>query len=221
MTELLASVIPLSIGAAFSPTVLAMMLIILGGKTKPRQKATVMILGMAIALVGLGLAAGTLTGMTDNTQVKSVTLWLDIILGFVLIGLGLRKLLIKPTDKADKPPVQANEKKGRHVAAFLPIGILVMLTDFSSIVLFVPAIRDITAASISLTDRLLVAVIPFVAVLAPAFVPLLAVIFSPNKAGPAMRKLNAWLARHSKTISVGLAFAFGVFLVWKGASKLF
>ncbi len=221
MNQLLASVIPLSIGAAFSPTVLAMILVILGGKTNPRRKAAVMIIGMSIALVGIGLAAGTLTGVTANTEVKSVTLWLDIILGLVLIGLGLRKLLIKPTDKADKPRVQGEEKKSKRVAAFLPIGIVVMLTDFSSIVLFIPAIRDITAASISLTAKLLVAAIPFIAVLAPAIVPLLAVVFSPDKAGQAMQKLNAWLARHSKTIGVTLAFAFGAYLLWKGASKLF
>ncbi len=221
MSELLASVIPLSIGAAFSPTVLAMILVILGGKTKPRQKAAVMILGMSLALVGLTLAAGSLTDVTANTEVKSVTLWLDILLGFFLIGLGLRKVLIKPSDKADKPPVQAGEKKGRRVAAFLPIGIIVMLTDFSSIVLFIPAIRDITAASISGTAKLLVTAIPFIAVLVPAVVPLLAVIFFPNKAGKSMERLNVWLARHSKTISISLSFVFGVFLLWKGASKIF
>ncbi|MFA5867194.1 MAG: GAP family protein [Actinomycetota bacterium] len=221
MIELLSSVIPLSIGAAFSPTVLAFTLVILGGKTKPRLKALIMIAGMSIALTGLALAAGSLTDVTANTEVKSVTLWLDIGLGIFLIGLGLRSILIKQTDVPPKPRLKSGARGGRSVAAFVPIGIVIMLTDFSSIVLFVPAIRDITAASISWTAKLLVAAIPFIAVLIPASVPLLAVTFSPDKAGQALQKLNVWLARHNRTISVSLAFAFGVFLLWKGASKIF
>jgi hypothetical protein len=221
MNELLASVIPLSIGAAFSPTVLVLIIVILGGKTAPRVRAALIVLGMAITLVFIGLAAGSMAQAVKSAGSQWKIDWLDIALGLVLLGLGVKKLITKP--KPDSAPSRFAKQTGSGVkpVRFLIVGVLAMATDFSSIVLFVPAVRDIVAASLSLPVKIMVGSMPFIAVLLPAIVPLLAAVLAPETADRVLSNIHGWLGRHSRAISVSLAFIFGAYLLLKGASKLF
>jgi hypothetical protein len=221
MSELLASVIPLSIGAAFSPTVLVLIIVILGGKTAPRVRAALIVLGMAITLVFIGLAAGSMAQAVKSAGSQWKIDWLDITLGLVLLGLGVKKLITKP--KPDSAPSRFARQTGSGVkpVRFLIVGVLAMATDFSSIVLFVPAVKDIVAASLSLPAKIMVGSMPFIAVLLPAIVPLLAAVLAPETADRILSNIHAWLGRHSRVISVSLAFIFGAYLLFKGASKLF
>jgi hypothetical protein len=50
MAALLASVLPLAIGAAISPTLLALQLVVLTGATKPLARAWVVAVGSALVL---------------------------------------------------------------------------------------------------------------------------------------------------------------------------
>lgn len=221
MNELLASVIPLSIGAAVSPTILVLIIVILGGKTAPRARAALIVLGMTITLLFIGLAAGSMTQVVKSAGNQWRIDWLDIGLGLFLLGLGFKKLMKKP--KPDSAPSRFARQTGSGVkpVRFLIVGVLAMATDFSSIVLFIPAVKDIVAASVSSMDKFLVSMMPFVAVLLPAIVPLLAAVLAPETADRVLSKIHAWLGRNNRVISVSLAFVFGAYLLWRGVSKIF
>lgn len=220
MSELLSTVIPLSLGAAFSPTVLAFTIVIIGGKNSPRARIAYMILGMSIVLAGIMFTASAVSQISKNVGVQRFFEMLDIALGIFLLYLGARSLLGKP--KEDKSKKRSHNYAGSNLSPtqFIPIGFLVMLTDVTSLVLFIPAIRNTALASVSALDKIFVAMIPFTAVLAPAFVPLLVVIISPKKAGRAMAAIDVWLKKHSRVTSAAVSFIFGVFLLWRGISKI-
>lgn len=220
MNELLSSVIPLSIGSAFSPTVLVLIIVILGGRIAPRVRAALIVLGMTVTLIFIGLAAGSMTQAVKSAGSQWRIDWLDIVLGLFLLGLGVKKLMTKP--KPDSAPSRFARQTGSGVkpVRFLVVGVLAMAIDISSIVLFVPAVKDIVASSVSSMDKFLVSLMPFIAVLLPAIVPLLAAILAPETANRVLSSIHAWLGRNSRVISVSLAFIFGAYLLFKGASKI-
>lgn len=220
MNELLSTVIPLSLGAAFSPTVLAFTVLILGGKKTPRARIAYMILGMSILLAMITFAAGYLSEVSKDKGVQHFVEGLDIALGMFLLYLGTRSLLRKPSKEESKSSLHRYSKGNISPIGFIPVGFLVMLTDVTSLVLFIPAIRDTTLASITTLEKVFVCMIPYTAVLVPAFVPLLLTIISPKKAMRTMTALDVWLKQHSRATSVFVSFIFGVFLLWRGISSI-
>ena len=221
MNELLSIVIPLAFGAAISPQVLAVTVILLGGKKSPRTHTALMILGM-LAVLGIitAVAAGSMSQVPKEQGSTYLVFWLDVGLGALLLYMGVRGLIKKPDPNA---PAKTVKERGGAIAGpgkYMVIGFIVMITDFSSILLFIPGIRDVAVASVSLIEKLLVGSILYFAVLAPALIPLLATIISPDKAGRTMVAINDWLKRHSQAINTALCFIFGAFLIFKGLAKL-
>ncbi len=221
MNELLSTVIPLAIGAAISPQVLAITVILLGGKKSPRAHTAFMIFGMFVVLAVITVvAAGSMSQVPKEQGRTYLVYWLDVGLGTLLLFLGIRGLIKKPDPNA--PAKTVKERGGRNAGPgkYIAIGCIVMIADFSSIVLFLPGIRDVAVASVSLIDKFLAGSILYVAVMAPALIPLLATIISPDKADRTMGAINDWLKKHSQAITTTIFFVFGAFLIFKGLSKL-
>lgn len=214
MGALLTSVIPLAIGAAISPGVLAITVIILGAKKSPRARVAYMLLGIFLVLAVIALVASSAAQVPKEQSHTYLVRWLDIGLGVLLLLLGIRGLLKKPDPNA---PAKTAKPRGQGgPLRYIVVGFFVMGTDFSSLVLFIPGIRDTILAPVDLLGKIIAGAILFFGVMAPAIVPLLATIISPDRAGRTMTKINDWLTTHSRIISTTLAFVFGVYLVVKG-----
>lgn len=221
MNELLSTVIPLAIGAAISPQVLAVAVIILGGKKSPKAHTAFMLLGMFVVLAVITVvAAGSMSQVPKEQGTTYLVYWLNVGLGVLLLYLGVRGLMKKPDPNAPAKTVKERGGGNAGPGKYIIIGCIVMITDFSSIVIFIPAIRDVAAASVSLADKVLVGAVLYFAVTAPALIPLLATMISPKKAGRAMVSINDWLKSHTQAINTALCFIFGVLLIFKGLSKL-
>jgi threonine/homoserine/homoserine lactone efflux protein len=221
MSHLLSTVIPLAIGAAISPQVLAISVIVLGGKKSPRTNTAIMLCGMFAVLVAItAVAAGSMSQVPKAQGSTYLVYWLDVALGVVLLYLGGRNLAKKPDPNAPAKTVKQRGGANAGPAKFLLLGCIVMATDFSSIVLFIPGIRDVSVASVDLLEKVLAGSILYIAVLAPALIPWLATIISPEKAGRTMVTIHDWLKAHTQAINIALCFIFGAFLIYKGLSKL-
>lgn len=85
MSGLLSIVVPLAIGAAISPGVLAITVILLGGKTSPRARVAYMILGMFTVLAVISLAASPVSQVPKQQGSVYFVHWLDIGLGLLLL----------------------------------------------------------------------------------------------------------------------------------------
>ncbi len=221
MNELLATVIPLAIGAAISPQVLAITVIILGGKKSTKARTAYMVLGMFVVLAVITtVAAGSMSQVPKEQGSTYLVSWLNVGLGALLLYLGIRGFIKKPDPNAPEKTVKERGAGNAGPGKYIIIGLIVMITDFSSVVLFIPGIRDVAVASVGLVSKILVGAILYFAVLAPALIPLLATVISPDKAGRTMVAINDWLKRHSQAINTILCFIFGAFLIFKGLAKL-
>ena len=91
MSNLLASVLPLAIGAAISPTILAAQLLMLSSKSQPLKKSAVGILGSGLILIiytAIPLAIGaTSSGTSHPGTVDGIV---KLVFAVILLALGIK-----------------------------------------------------------------------------------------------------------------------------------
>ncbi len=220
MGELLSKVIPLSLGAAISPTVLAVGLIILSGK-RPIARGTMYLLGVLSilsALTALGLF-GLLSAPTDSTTRQDITRVVDGISGVLLlllaVGAVIRAYVKDPALKEvpDDDP-QKNAGKDGILAPFL-LGIGMMVVNFSTILLYLPAMHAIESSSVSASNKTIAVILAFFITALPATAPYAIRIFAPGVAAPAFAKLHVFINKHQHQIAIAIEVIFGAYLLSK------
>ena len=155
--------------------------------------------------------------VTNRGSSSSFYAWVDLGFGVLLALLGFRALVHTPKPKP--PRVESTDPRA-HLGRFFGIGVAMMLTNFSTIVLYVPAMKDVAIASVGFAAKAATVAIVLAFAAAPAWVPVVWDTVAPTTAGRALGGLNSFLARHQKTVSVTVCFVFAVYLVVKGAAAL-
>ena len=222
MNGLLAIVIPLSLGAAVSPTVLTVVVLTLSGTVAPRARAWAETAGVTVGLVLATavflLAAQWLARMRPNPTVLAST---DVVFGVALLALAAyTQFRRKPASARQRARRGPKDSGGAALPAYFGIGLALLATDASSIVLYLPAMKDILHSSVSQTAKVAVAMIPFFAVIAPALIPTALASVAPKTADRLLKPFGAWVEAHSKQVTLAIEIVFGVALLLKGGSKL-
>jgi hypothetical protein len=221
MGPLLATVIPLSLGAMVSPTLLAAIVLVLSMPIAPRARAWAVVAGATVAMLVLTLAAPIAAQAMRSVKPMDMH-WADVILGVLLLALAASTLLRKHNASQaakHRAPVAGSTPHAR-LFEFAMFGIVLIATDFSSTVLYLAAMKDIGQAHIPMTAKAAVLAIPFVAVLAPALVPTFLSSVAPKQSDALLEKTAAWTGDHSKAITVAICVIFGVYLLAKGLPPL-
>lgn len=218
MSELLSKVVPLSLGAAISPTVLAVGLVILSGRRAVARGAA-FVAGVLVVLSGLtALGLYGVRQAAPSATTSDVEHIVDAVVGVLLLLLALGTVLRASThDPATPPPDDAPPTDHRPGlwGAFV-LGLAMMVSNFSTILLYLPAMHLVSAADMGGSDRVVAVVLAFVITSLPATAPFLFRVLSPGVSARAFDGLHAFLARHQRQIGVGVEVVFGVYLVVKG-----
>jgi threonine/homoserine/homoserine lactone efflux protein len=207
MAALLGIVVPLALAAAVSPTILAFQLVTLSRKTEPVQRAWGVAAGAALVLAGfavLALALARSTGGSDSPSQAGAIV--KLVAAALLVVIGVHALRAAP--KPPKPESVAAHPLRRS----LELGAGLMLTNFSSIVLFFPAMHEIGISDAGLGAQLVAFVLLYSITLLPAFAPPLLVGLLGARAAPLLERLNAFFAAHRRGIGAGLCFCFALLL---------
>lgn len=216
MGDLLSKVIPLSLGAAFSPTVIALELLILSGK-RPKARATAFLAGV-IAIFAVLTSLGLLLSHTTSTSPvqETITKTVDVVAGSLLLLLAIGTILRSLVNDS-VAPVGGETKEARNpgiLSAFL-LGLAIMVTNFSTILLYLPAMRSISAATLSGEMKALAIAIAFVITASPILLIYGFAVGFPRAADPILTALRGWIDRHQKSIGVSVEVIFGVYLIVK------
>jgi threonine/homoserine/homoserine lactone efflux protein len=215
MGRLLAQVLPLAVGAAVSPVVLVLQVRTLAGP-RPRRNGVVFAAGAAVPLLVAAVVVLTIGRAIElpkeSAETKAV---IDLVLGAFLVLLGLRAVLRPPVDRVKPATAPAHQRR-----PFM-LGMVAMLTNFTTLALFVPAMKLLAAGDISTEDRVLAAVLVFLITLAPALVPLGLASISPEATTRVLGELGQWMHRHRRALEIGLGFGFGAYLLLKGGLELY
>lgn len=220
VTSLLAKVLPLAAGAAVSPTVFAAVVLVLSGTVRPLARAGGLAAGAAAPLVVLA-AAGLIgfrhAGSGDRLRISPVV---DLVFGVVLLLLAVRAWRRPAGGGAggDGHPSRLLSA-GPAVCALLGAGL--MLTNFSTLALFVPLVKEVAiAGSVGLAAQLAVLAASLVIALVTVWLPPLVYALSPERSGALLGTVSAATRRHSRAVGVGICLVFGVYLCVKAALRL-
>jgi len=223
MGSLLVAVLPLALGAAVSPTLLAVQLLVLTGTTHRLGRAWALTLGAALVLGAFSLLCVTALQRVrpHHAGHRSATDAAVLLASGALLGLlALRSLVHHPTVGERQPSKVAGRLDTASTVWFVGVGALAMVVNFSTLLLVLPAMHEITHSTASTGAEVAVFVVLYVIVLLPVLAPVLLVTVLGSGADRALDASHAWVGAHSRTIGVVIEVVFAVYLVVKGVNAL-
>lgn len=209
-------ILPLLLGAAISPVATTGMITVLAaGKPHSIKKGQVYLLGTAIPLLVIGIPGIFLLSRIDMVpKNNAVDSWIDLVAGVILLGLAVR-LVFSPKKAASKN----NHHKIHHTQSLnkvLALGTALMITNFSTLVLFTPAIKDIASSSVDTVQKITLLAISILITLSMIFTPLLIYIATPKKSEDILNSLKNFINKYMREITLSLLLVFGIYLLIKG-----
>ena len=217
MGDLLPKILPLSLGAAMSPTSLAALLVVLAGR-RPIARGAAYLVGWLTVLVGLsaiGLWGVRQTAPSPTTE--TVGHVVDGIAGVLLLLLALGTVLMSalrgPAVATDEVPSATDHRPGLG-GAFL-LGVAMMVTNLSTILLYLPAMHAISMAHVARSDEVVAFALAFLITSLPVTLPFVVRIAAPGPSSRAFERLHRFLTAHQRTIGIVVEVVFGVWLVVK------
>ncbi len=216
MITLLARVLPLALGAAISPTLLVGVVLLLSSPGRPRARAAAFGVGAAIPLVVIAVVGLIVFRHATAGGHLRISPIVDVVFGAILLLLAVR-IALKPSSTTTKQshPVGAGPMK------CMLLGLGLMVANFSSLVLFIPAVKDIaTSTSVGLGGQLVVLLVVILIVLLAVIVPVLLYTLAPDRAQAILVPLVITTKSHTRDISLAICLIFGIYLEVKGITAL-
>ncbi len=220
MGDLFAQILPLTLAAAISPTVLTVAVLVLSAKRRALPRTLAYLLGCWLVLVAIGIPGIFLFAGLAPPQTRAPWLhWVDLGAGLTLLALGARRLAKKPTPH-EKQGSRAGKMADARLHDYVILGLALMATNFTTLVLYLPVLKSIARAPIPTPERFLVLLACQVIILAPVLVPLFVRVLVPGPASRILGGVNAFTTKHTRIIMTVILLVFGVYLTAKGVSEL-
>jgi hypothetical protein len=219
---LLASVLPLGLAAAVTPTLFALQVLVVSGP-KWRQRGLAVIGGAAAVFVILfALVLGGLSQLPDaGTGVKPRWEY-AIELGAGLVLLAVSIWLLMPHPEADARLEKKVSGYANHASIWVFAGLAAYMsvTDFSSIVILMPALHEVTNSSVAVYEKATVVGVLLACVLLPVIIPPLAVRLAGDRGVRAMKRTYAAVMGHQLQVMGSVSAFVAVVLIWRGVAAL-
>lgn len=221
MGSLLAIVVPLALGAAISPTLFALEVLVLSGRHHPVARAWALAGGAAAILIAFSaLGLTLLQNLHSGHNRSSVDASIDLAAGVLLTLLAARALHPRKTAAESHHDRTRRRLADMPTILFVGVGGLGMLVNFSTLLLFLPALHEISRSSVSLAGKGATWLILVVITLLPVLIPVTLVVILGPRASPLLGRLNTFVGGHSRQITVTIEVLFAVVLIWKGIAEL-
>jgi len=216
--SLLAIVIPLALGAALTPTIIGVQLVTLSSAVRPMARAWTVAAGCAVVLLAVSalalLVAGISNALDDPSPAGGIV---KLVAGLLLAGLGVRALRRRGSAEPTPPPENAGQSRLRRSFA---LGAGLMATNFSSLVLYFPAMHAIGISDASTGARAVAFLLVFSIALSPAWGPPAVVMALGDRARRPLDRLSRVFTSHRRAIAMTLCFGFAALLVVVGLNEL-
>lgn len=214
MIELLVQILPLAIGAALTPSLLALQILTTG--TSPWvAKATAVVLG-ALSAFGIAIAA-LLIGFA---QLPHRSAGRDLVAGLVwclaavaLIAIAIWLFWPHPHLAERLEASIAQRVDHASVGTFFALAFALSIKDVSSFVLLVPAMHDIAVAEVAWFMQPIAVVLVLVLALSPVLVPPVVRAIGGARADRALERVYRFTMAHQLQIGGAVAVVFAVYLL--------
>lgn len=226
MGSLLAQVVPLALGAAVSPALLTVAVLTISSPRRGLVRGFALAGGVIAALAALtALGLTVLSHVTNHPSATrtAVSDAVDVVIGIVLLALAVRGLLARrgaqgDTDGPDGAPRGDSERRGAPMGlvATFGLGAVLMLSNVTTIILYIPAMKEVTKADVSDATKAVATAVALVITALPVLLPLVLRLVAPRSSERWLGALNSTISRHRHAFIVGVEVVFGVYLLVKG-----
>jgi hypothetical protein len=213
MSSLVPKLILTGLGASVSPVAVTLLITVMF-RDHARRNSLLFLLGFTLTLLAIGITSAAVFHRASSGGTSHVNAYVDLALG--LLCLALIPLSLGRKGGQDPDDVEKDLKASR---AFYR-GIIAMLINTSTMVLYIAGVHEISAAKLSAAGNVLALAILTLVTLVTLIVPIVIYFAFPRKSEQVLGKLNAWLFKHMKEIGVAVLLVFGIYLLVKGIVAL-
>lgn len=223
-------ILVLALGAAFYPTLLAIVLVVLT-RPRPARLLSAYLVGGMLAGLGIGFTfvfvldgAGIDAGSDHKSTASSI---LDIVAG--VLSLTFAAMLAKGRDPRpkrlrerrkprdpDKPSFAKRAMSRDSLAIAFALGVVLNLPS----VWYLIALKDIVNGGYSHVEEALLIIVFNVIMFAAVEIPLVLYVLAPDRTASAVAGFNAWMRAHAPVLAEIVATVLGIYLIVKGVASL-
>ncbi|MFZ9987550.1 MAG: GAP family protein [Candidatus Nanopelagicales bacterium] len=216
MSSVVLGTLPFALGAAVSPAVLTVVVLILASGSHALKRAWLFALGgtiltaLFIAICRTLLAQVGGSGDGPHTIDRVIDAALAVVLGVWAILIVLRK----PKAPAKPSRIQALLSSRRSVV-FVGLGAVAMALNASTLLIVLAGSHHITQANAPLDSKILASALLLLGAVLPLVLPPALVTMSGARAAGFLHRLNIFTTKHQRVINAAILAAIAVLLAWK------
>jgi Sap, sulfolipid-1-addressing protein len=215
MGSLLPTMLPLAFGAAISPVILIVNVLLLSSTTRPIARSVAYAVGCTIIIVGFGVAGVTVISGV-STAPRDVAAVIHLAVGAISLGFALRALIQGPSPPPKKEDVTPEEEREKPAWRFVFAGLAAMGINMTTLTLYLSLDAEIVRAPLSVMEEAFALAIADVIILIPVWVPLALSIVLPRVAHRMFGPMNDFFTRHKRAIEIIVPGGFGIYLLTLG-----
>jgi MFS family permease len=223
--------LPLALGSAVYPTLLAVVILILTQPNPRRLLAAYLAGAMVTSLaIGLVIVGGRGSGhLLNGSSGHTINPAWDLVVGLLLLALlyalltGRDRRLAERRErkraeraKSSKKPWSDRVLARQSIVFTFVVGMALNLPG----ALYLVALKEIAAADQSTAQDLLELVVYNVIMFAWAEIPLIGYGVAPERTEALIRRIHDWLGSHTRQIAIGICGVAAIYLTIKGAYGL-
>lgn len=219
--RLLGEAILLGLAAAFTPSLLAMqVLVVCGDPWRRRALAVAVGAASAFGIVGALLYCGFAQLPEDPLGDSPLSDWLRIIAGLVLLGFAV--VLFRPHPGLRQRVSADIRGYVSHASSWVFLGVAFALSikDVSSFVVMAPVLHDVAVADVNVPEQVVLLVVLYALALSPVLAPPGVRLIFGHRADRAMHGIYAFTMGHQFQLVGGMALVIAVFLLATGIARL-
>ena len=218
MSHLVLQILPLACGAAIIPTLLMIAVLSLSSPVTPLRCGWAVVAGSVLAL-SVYTVVGLLIGSAfHHSQHKIIDEVIAFAAAALLAGLAFRQYL--SLGKPAKGKSLAQRLNQTSPRAYFVAGMATMFVNITSIVLFLPAIRDISKSNAGLGSCVVALAVLFLFLQLPVVVPVGVISVLGKRAMPLLAKLHHDITTYTVQITIGVEIFFFFYFFIKGIVEL-
>ncbi|WIX81843.1 GAP family protein [Amycolatopsis carbonis] len=209
---MLSEAVPAAFGAAIYPPALLFMAFLLVNP-QPRKRALIFLAGAVIITLGFGFLSVLVlqSSGAESTKHRTVPAWIDLSIGILLVAFALVVYSRPP-----RGPKAAKKRREFGVIGLLTIGLLM----YTPTALYIASLHAIAKAHASLVVTVLSIILVAVIYMLLIEIPIVAHAIWPEATIRWVTAVNAWLAKHGRTIIIVVSAGFGIYLISSGIAHL-
>jgi threonine/homoserine/homoserine lactone efflux protein len=210
MSELLSKVVPLALAAAVNPSGILVLVALLA---TAKRSAAFLCAGFCAVFIGFG-AVVLAFGLRLELRPTTTSAIIDLVAAALIAYLGVRSLRTHPQT------TDAKKKRPLGPAAGLAAGIGLAATDFSSVIPYLVALKEIAISGVGAAEAWVALAVFLVICLTPMVAPVVLAYVAPTASARVLDPLRRVLTKHGNTIIAVVCFVIAVYLAVKGIRGL-